>query len=74
MSVLDKSRLPMQSVPILENRTQEDDDIVSLDGQSVVSMAGGGSILNNGGVVFAVEEANGIDKESFDRAKEVVCG
>jgi phosphatidylinositol 4-kinase len=74
MSVLDKSRLPMQSVPILENRTAEDDDIVSLDGQSVVSMAGGGSILNNGGVVFAVEEANGIDKESFDRAKEVVCG
>ncbi|KAL7470903.1 hypothetical protein ACHAXS_011189 [Conticribra weissflogii] len=77
MSYLDRNSVPLMNTPIientiLENRNDDDSDNISLDGQSVVS-AGGGSILLDDTVV-AFEERDGIDKESLDRAKAVICG
>ncbi|KAL7538715.1 hypothetical protein ACHAXR_011790 [Thalassiosira sp. AJA248-18] len=63
--------------PILEHPNTNDDDSsvgdsVSLDGLSVVSVGGGSIILGDQVVVF--QQADGIDKASLDRAKDVVSG
>jgi len=62
--------------PILEKDSDADDssvgDSISLDGQSVVSIGGGSIIL--GDQVVAFQKADGVDKASLDRAKDVVCG
>ena len=61
--------------PIIEKDSDADDSSVgdiSLDGQSVVSVGGGSIIL--GDQVVAFQQTDGVDKESLDRAKDVVCG
>jgi phosphatidylinositol 4-kinase len=64
------------SNPIIERDSDDDDssclDSLSLDGQSVVSEIGGSIIL--GDQVVAFQRADGVDKASLDRAKEVICG
>ena len=89
MSYLDRNAgtggTPLTTTPIIENTIMEnpiiegesgaDDSSVgdlSLDGQSVVSVGGGSIIL--GDQVVAFHQADGIDKASLDRAKEVVSG
>ena len=61
--------------PIIEKDSDADDSSVgdiSLDGQSVVSVGGGSIIL--GDQVVAFQQTDGVDKESLDRAKDVVSG
>lgn len=72
-SVLDRATLPLQSVPILESRSGDDGDSVSMDGETVASV-GRGSILNASGVILTEEEKDGIDKASLARAKAIICG
>lgn len=61
---------------IVEKDSDEDEssysDSLSLDGKSVVSELGGSIVL--GDQVVAFQPADGVDKESLNRAKEVVCG
>jgi phosphatidylinositol 4-kinase len=61
---------------IVEKDSDEDEsscsDSLSLDGQSVVSELGGSIVL--GDQVVAFQPADGVDKASLERAKEVVCG
>jgi len=66
-------------LPIMENPMGEDSesvemdiDSISLDGQSVVSREGGSIIL--GDQVVAFQQADGVDRASLNRAKDVVCG
>lgn len=64
-------------VPIMENPNGDDEsdmdgDSLSLDGQSVVSREGGSIIL--GDQVVSFQQADGVDRSSLDRAKDVVCG
>lgn len=66
-SALDYAILPLQSVPILENRDMNDDD------QSVTSV-GSGSVHKLGGVLLAGDDADGIDQSRIDKAKDVVTG
>lgn len=70
------SEMNSVSNPIIEVGSDDDDssipDSLSLDGQSVVSEVGGSIIL--GDQVVAFEPADGVDKASLLRAKEVVCG
>lgn len=47
-------------------------DGLSLDGQSIVSGCEGSIIL--GDQVVAFQQADGVDRASLDRAKDVVCG
>ena len=46
---------------------------LSLDGQLVVSGCEGGSIVL-GNRVVTFQQADGLDRASLDRAKDVVCG
>lgn len=66
-TALDNATLPLQSVPIVENREVNDDE------QSVNSV-GSGSIHKQGGVLLAGDEGDGIDKDSVDKAKDIVTG
>jgi phosphatidylinositol 4-kinase len=59
------AKLPLSSVPILENRGEDDES-------SVVSGANSGSMLVDGGVVHKVEN-DGIDEESIKRATAFIC-
>jgi len=81
-----KSSMPLTTTPIIEktiienpimegsyNEDDSDMDSVSLDGQSVVSASDGGSIIL-GDQVVTFQQADGVDKESLERAKQVVCG
>ncbi|KAL7512375.1 hypothetical protein ACHAXN_010599 [Cyclotella atomus] len=82
MSYLDRNATPLKNTPIIstpiiekpimEAQSDDDSDVPSLDGRSVVS-AGTGSIIF-GDKVMAFEHADGIDKESLDRAKAIICG
>jgi len=84
MSYLDRnagSGAPLTTTPIIENPIIEGDsglddssvgDSLSLDGQSVVSVGGGSIIMGDQVVTF--QHADGVDKSSLDRAKEVVSG
>jgi phosphatidylinositol 4-kinase len=82
MSYLDRNSTPIKSTPIVstpiietpivECPSDDDSDVPSLDGRSVVS-AGTGSIIF-GDKVVTFKHADGIDKESLDRAKEIICG
>ncbi len=58
----------LQQVPILENRTGEEDD-----DESVLSNVSGSILTAEGGVV-APKEKDGIDDESFRRACNFICG
>eukprot|EP00956_Cyclotella_meneghiniana_P025268 scaffold52416_cov60-Cyclotella_meneghiniana.AAC.1 len=82
-SYLDRNATPLKDTPIamtpiIEKTIPEaapsddDSDAPSLDGRSIVS-AGTGSIIF-GDKVMAFEHSDGIDKDSLDRAKEIVCG
>lgn len=65
-----RNKLPLQSVPILENKSGEDDDA------SVISDFSG-SILTAEGAQTGVEgpvERDGIDAESLARASKIICG
>jgi len=61
---------------IIENPNEDgndsDIDSISLDGQSIVSGCEGSIILGDQVVTF--QQADGIDKASLNRAKDVVCG
>jgi len=62
--------------PIFENPNEDNDsdmDSLSLDGQSVVSGCEGGSIIL-GDQVVTFQQADGVDRASLDRARDVVCG
>ena len=83
MSYLDRITGGLRSTPILEKKRMidpiierdsddDDSDSLSLDGQSVLSVDGGSIIL--GDQVVAFHLADGVDRESLDRAKQVVCG
>ena len=83
MSYLDRNTGGLRSTPILEKKRMidpiierdsddDDSDSLSLDGQSVLSVDGGSIIL--GDQVVAFHLADGVDRESLDRAKQVVCG
>jgi phosphatidylinositol 4-kinase len=79
MSYLDRNSAPLLNVPIvdtpiIENPNDDDSaaDSLSLDGQSIIS-AGTGSIVF-GDTIKQFEHHDGVNKESLDRAKAVVCG
>ncbi len=83
MSYLDRNTGGLRSTPILEKKKMidpiierdsddDDSDSLSLDGQSVLSVDGGSIILGDHVVAFHL--ADGVDRESLDRAKQVVCG
>ncbi|KAL3801102.1 hypothetical protein HJC23_002395 [Cyclotella cryptica] len=82
MSYLDRNATPLKNTPIIstpiiekqipEGQSDDDSDCPSLEGRSVVS-AGTGSVIF-GDKVVAFEHADGIDKDSLDRAKAIVCG
>mmetsp|Transcript_13697 Transcript_13697/g.24055 ORF Transcript_13697/g.24055 Transcript_13697/m.24055 type:complete len:110 (-) Transcript_13697:919-1248(-) len=58
-----------------EDNDSDMDSLSPLDGQSVVSGCEGGSIiLGNQVVTFHFQQADGVDRASLDRAKDVVCG
>eukprot|EP00574_Skeletonema_japonicum_P005933 CAMPEP_0201715824 /NCGR_PEP_ID=MMETSP0593-20130828/1920_1 /ASSEMBLY_ACC=CAM_ASM_000672 /TAXON_ID=267983 /ORGANISM="Skeletonema japonicum, Strain CCMP2506" /LENGTH=1039 /DNA_ID=CAMNT_0048205431 /DNA_START=149 /DNA_END=3268 /DNA_ORIENTATION=- len=78
-SYLDRNSGPLLNVPIIDTpiveSSHDDDsaaDSLSLDGQSIIS-AGTGSIVF-GDTIKKFEHHDGINKESLDRAKAVVCG
>lgn len=81
LSYLDRNTAPLVNVPIIDTPIVENDndddydsaaDSLSLDGQSIIS-AGTGSIVM-GDTIKKFEHFDGINKESLDRAKSVVCG
>ena len=82
MSYLDRNATPLKNTPIIstpiiekpipEAQSDDDSDVPSLDGRSVVS-AGTGSIIY-GDKVMAFEHADGIDKDSLNKAKAIICG
>eukprot|EP00986_Skeletonema_menzelii_P006101 scaffold2305_cov145-Skeletonema_menzelii.AAC.8 len=81
VSYLDRNSAPLVNVPIIDTpiveNVNEDDhesaaDSLSLDGQSIIS-AGTGSIVF-GDTIKQFEHHDGVNKESLDRAKAVVCG
>lgn len=59
--------LPMQRVPILENRTGEDNDE-----KSILSEVGGSMYSADGGMVVP-KDRDGIDEESCNRAYDFIC-
>ena len=59
--------LPMQCVPILENRTGEDED-----DKSILSEVSGSMLTVEGGLVVP-KEKDGIDDESCNRAYDFIC-
>lgn len=62
------SRLPVANVPILENRSIDDDDE-----KSVISDANSGSILLSDGAFVSQQERDGIDEASIKRATDFIC-
>jgi len=62
------SRLPVSNVPILENRSLDDDD-----DKSVISDANSGSILLSDGAIMTQQEHDGIDEDSIKRATDFIC-
>ena len=79
MSYLDRNAAPLLNVPIIETPVldiaNDDDsasDSLSLDGQSIISASTGSIVF--GDTIKQFEQHDGINKESLDRAKAVVCG
>ena len=67
-SMLNKNLLNLQSIPILENRSGEEED----DNRSVVSDVSGTMFTADGGV-FQQGERDGIDEKSLERASQIIC-
>jgi len=63
----------LDHIPIVENRSEDESDAMSLDGHSVVS-AGPGSVLLADGIVLTHDDHEKIDRESLNRAKAIVSG
>jgi len=61
------SQLPLLSVPIVENRNEEEDDT-----RSALSIPNSGSIVVNGEVLHQSEQ-DGIDSESVKHATRFIC-
>lgn len=66
-SLLKKNLMNLQSIPILENRSGEEEDE-----RSVVSDVSGTMLTADGGV-FQQGEKDGIDEKSLERASQFVC-
>ncbi len=66
-SLMVSGMLPLQQVPILENRAGEDDEE-----RSVLSDVSGSMLTAEGGMVTP-KEKDGIDDESLKRAYKIIC-
>lgn len=74
LSVLDKTSKPLETIPIIEHHSQDEDDVMSvdIDGASVDGVKRS-SLIAQGSILTGDLTDGGIDILSIDRATEIVC-